>query len=720
MADKLDPFDVAALEKSLGDSAVRLSTLWISFLIFALYIAVAASNVTHHQLLSEEGQIKIPTLDILIPIVPSFIVFPTIFVLFHVYLFTQVVLLAQTAAAYNEAIDRSVPFESDRARVRQRLTNALFAQIFAGSPDEYGRLISWVLQLTVLMTLAVLPAFVLLTFQVAFLPFHSIIVIWMLRLGIVADASIALAMWTIIVKVKLGRDINWRDIVRRWWAISLIAVLYAISLVILSFPGEPQAGWSRYYPESRHLFDEFSSPRPPTPAAFADKLRSIMRISKYDGCATESYFNTILPPNFDRLSTPGEKFVNDEAVAKLSEARKARGLRKPAAYYQSRNFVCANLTGTDFRLADFDYADLQGATLSLADLSGASFYRAVLEYASLNEARLESASLVQANLGGADLRGAQLQGAYLRGVLLRGAKFIDAQLQGADFVNAEVQGADLRGAQLQAADLSGAQLQGADLSFAVFQGADLRDAQLQGADLRFAVFQGADLRGAQLQGADLSGAQLQGADLSDAQLQGADIGDANLGQSVLAKVSIWRARNATCANARIADPRTNNVIESHGGKPIPATPDAIAEFIADSIAQIPDADNKAKVADRMREGLVINPARDDAEAISKVWRTCEKAETSTMPQEKFDEKRAAVLRDLACNESENRKAIAAGIIRNWVSTDRPSVFSVQLARGLLGQDGKECAATKDFDNTTIGKLKERAAATVVPAATPAK
>jgi hypothetical protein len=36
MADKVDPFDVEALEKSLNDSATRVSTLWISFLIFGL------------------------------------------------------------------------------------------------------------------------------------------------------------------------------------------------------------------------------------------------------------------------------------------------------------------------------------------------------------------------------------------------------------------------------------------------------------------------------------------------------------------------------------------------------------------------------------------------------------------------------------------------------------------------------------------------------------
>jgi uncharacterized protein YjbI with pentapeptide repeats len=499
MADRLNPFDVEALEKSLSDSALRLSTLWVSFLVFALYIAVAASNVTHHQLLSQEGQIKIPTLDILIPIIPSFVIFPTILFLFHIYLFTQLMLLAQTAAAYNDAIDRSIPFKTDRARVRQRLTNALFAQVFAISPVEDGRLISWVLRLTVLMTLAVLPAFVLLTFQLASLPFHSIIITGMLRLGIVADASIALAMWTIIVKAKVKRDIKWRDIA---WGIGFIAVLYATSYVVLTFPGEWQAGWSRYNQQSW---------RQPSNAA---------------ECNTQSYFNIILPPNFDRLSTPGEKFVNDEAVAKLTEAGKARGLQPfqelRAGYYQWRNFVCANLTGTDFRLADFDWADLKGAALSLADLSGASFGGAKLENASLTEARLQGAILTMAQLQGADLSRAQLQGAHLWGAQLQSTNLSEAQLRGAKLFGAHVQDANLTQADLQGAELEKAELNGADLRGAQLQGADLSGAQLQGADLRGAQLQGADLRGAQLQGADLSGAQLQGADLSGADLQGSD------------------------------------------------------------------------------------------------------------------------------------------------------------------------------------------------------
>jgi len=39
-------------------------------------------------------------------------------------------------------------------------------------------------------------------------------------------------------------------------------------------------------------------------------------------------------------------------------------------------------------------------------------------------------------------------------------------------------------------------------------------------------------------------------------------------------------------------------------------------------------------------------------------------------------------------------------------------FSAQLARGLLGEDGKECAAMKDFDEATINRLRTVAAKTL--------
>src|SRR3954453_10160245 len=127
MAEKLDPFDVAALERSLNDSATRVSTIWVSFLIFSLYLVTAAGTVTHRQLLLEEPT-KLPVLNIELPLWWFFLLAPIFFVILHAYVLMQVLLLGRTAATYDQALRQIALSPADDARVRQRLANTLFAQ----------------------------------------------------------------------------------------------------------------------------------------------------------------------------------------------------------------------------------------------------------------------------------------------------------------------------------------------------------------------------------------------------------------------------------------------------------------------------------------------------------------------------------------------------------------------------------------------------------------
>src|SRR6516164_7351872 len=105
--EKLDAFDVPALERSLNDSATRVSTIWVGFLIFALYLVVSAGTVTHRQLLLEDP-VKLPVLNIDLPLYGFFFLAPILFVILHVYVLLQVLLLGRTAAAYNKAVDKAV------------------------------------------------------------------------------------------------------------------------------------------------------------------------------------------------------------------------------------------------------------------------------------------------------------------------------------------------------------------------------------------------------------------------------------------------------------------------------------------------------------------------------------------------------------------------------------------------------------------------------------
>ena len=194
MADKVDPFDVEALEKSLNDSATRVSTIWISFLTFGLYLVIAAGTVTHRQLFLEEP-VKLPVLNIDLPLVGFFFLAPFLFVIFHAYVLLQVLLLGRTAAAYNEAVERVTLPAEENASIRQRLANTLFAQIFAGSPRERDGWLGFLLKTMAWITLAIAPVLILLFFQFQFLPYHSGWVTWAIRILIVIDLAIILILW---------------------------------------------------------------------------------------------------------------------------------------------------------------------------------------------------------------------------------------------------------------------------------------------------------------------------------------------------------------------------------------------------------------------------------------------------------------------------------------------------------------------------------------------
>lgn len=205
MADtKLDPFNVEALEKSLNDSATRVSTIWVSFLVFSLYLLIAATTVEHRQLLLAEPG---PVLNIDLPLWGFFFLAPILLLIFHGYVLLQVLLLGRTAVAYNEAVDRHVPVASDNARIRQRLANTLFAQIFSGSPRERKGWLGRLLKGMAWITLAIAPVLILQVFQFMFLPYHSEFVTWTHRLLILLELAAMFLLWPLVLDAR--RDLDW-------------------------------------------------------------------------------------------------------------------------------------------------------------------------------------------------------------------------------------------------------------------------------------------------------------------------------------------------------------------------------------------------------------------------------------------------------------------------------------------------------------------------------
>src|SRR5580704_14971014 len=206
MADKLDPFDIEALESAVNDSATRVSTIWISFLIFSLYLLITATTVTQRQLLLAEP-VKLPVLNIDLPQWGFFFLAPVLFVILHVYVLLQVLLLGRTTAAYNTAVSRVDLSPEENASLRQRLANTLFAQIFAGSPREREGFIGSLLRAVVWITLAIGPVLILLAFQFSFLAYHSHIATWTHRLLILVELAGFFLIWPLALDAR--KDLRW-------------------------------------------------------------------------------------------------------------------------------------------------------------------------------------------------------------------------------------------------------------------------------------------------------------------------------------------------------------------------------------------------------------------------------------------------------------------------------------------------------------------------------
>jgi MFS family permease len=213
MPEKFDPFDLDALERSLNDSATRVSTIWVSFLIFSLYLLIAAATVDHRQLLLAEP-VKLPVLNIELPLWGFFFLAPVLFVIFHAYVLLQLLLLARTAAAYNDAVEkaqeRHSPTPEEEALLRQRLANTIFAQIFAGSPRERKGWLGWLLKSMAWITLVIAPILILFVFQFSFLPYHSHLVTWTHRFLIAMELAGALVLWPLVLDAR--RDFKWTEL----------------------------------------------------------------------------------------------------------------------------------------------------------------------------------------------------------------------------------------------------------------------------------------------------------------------------------------------------------------------------------------------------------------------------------------------------------------------------------------------------------------------------
>jgi hypothetical protein len=351
------------------------------FVLF--YLLVAVGGVTHRDLFFE-SPVKLPFLNVDLPLKGLFWLGPALFLIVHAYVLVHFVMFADKVGVFDRQIQAQIDDPELRTRRRLLLPLNIFVQMLAG--PRYVRRgvlgLGWLLRLIAWISLVIGPVALLVFFQLQFLPYHNEWIAWWQRIAVVIDLALLWLLWPAVMR---GEPIR-----RAWsskpWStviVMVIVILISVPLVfaIATFPGES-------------LEKTLSAPQPLAP------LREWLVAGEVDFAARKPkslWSNRLVLPGFDAID-----HIKLDTEAKIAAATETVSLR-------ARHLEGAMLIGAILRKADFAAAYLQRADLTTADLRDANFAcTGGAESHSGLSVRVGDNACTQ--LQGANLAGAQLQG----------------------------------------------------------------------------------------------------------------------------------------------------------------------------------------------------------------------------------------------------------------------------------------------------------------------
>jgi hypothetical protein len=401
--------------------------LWLSYVFVLFYLAVAVGAVSHVDLFLEKP-VKLPFLNIELPLLPFFLVAPILFLVVHAYTLVHLGILGDKAKWFHRELYSQVKIppgltevEDARRRkirtdLRRQLPSNIFVQLLAGPGDLRKKGFGFLLRVIASVTLIVAPVLLLLLTQVQFLPFHSSFITWTHRGVLVVDLALLWGLWGWIFRghAERGRSETPANLLQIGLLLTFVVVFF--SWIVATFPGEPQESFLAKWDQPKWTVT-------PHNWLFGGPVDQTTRRR------TSLFSSTLVLPGLNTYEGLG---VDDPNKTKWHDVFQARG----------RILSGAILDFAVMPRVDFTRAQLQGASLVQADLQSVSLDGAQLQGAKLDGARLQGASLESVNLQAASLNGAQLQGANLDFVDLRGAAVDGAHLQGSSLESAQLQAAD--------------------------------------------------------------------------------------------------------------------------------------------------------------------------------------------------------------------------------------------------------------------------------------
>jgi uncharacterized protein YjbI with pentapeptide repeats len=538
---------IEQLQGAVEAASAEARSAFFYYAGFGLYFAIAVAGTSHEDLL-RGATVTMPGLGIGMPLVGFYVVVPLLFVVFHVYVLLQLVVLARRIGWLKVAL-KSRPEATGIARQRALISPFAISQRLFGEPR--GLVPRAVLSLSIWLTLVLIPLALLLATQLRFLPYHAAGVTWAHRLYIAFDALLLLLLWPVIIHPGRRGALGWLGTVsrrvgrrRRSLAAGARAGAEAVRRRLLRWRrtgAAPARLWTsatsavgaltRGGVALLALFVAFVVATVPGEAV-ERALLSASAPGDRAGCTAlwrvSRWLDTVRLPDrrtalcvtygvFDAPETPlglrRNMMVRDASLVALEPSRAQ--IAEPGAEEAWRSKgEGVNLQGRDLR-----FADLSGSDLRLADLRGANLKGAVLQGAKLTASRAGDIPRVEVGvcphqsddasetcvtgLVDADLRNADLRELHGWKIDLQGANLTGAQLQDAVLEHARLDGSLLTWAHLDRARLDGATLTGA-----VLREASAPKVRLNAVDAGYAFLRQADLGGAELIGMEVERADL--------------------------------------------------------------------------------------------------------------------------------------------------------------------------------------------------------------------
>ncbi|PHS05723.1 MAG: hypothetical protein COA78_15035 [Blastopirellula sp.] len=477
---------VEELLDAVNAASSQARNMWLGFLGLFSYLCVAIAGVSHVDLLLN-NLVKLPIVDVEIPLSSFFIAAPVLFVLVHLGLLVQHALLSKKIHDFLHILDDGIIWGPGPDKIRGRVHSYAQTQLICG--PERSRVLGLFLHIMTWTTLYGLPVLLLLSFQIRFLPYHDEWVTFGHAVTLSIEILCIFLIGLFIARPSASFFRSFADNIKTKPLLSFFVALFCpiaiyLSVFVLTVPDSHMDNYRQQQPAGLSwIFNP------------ADWLTKTIFVANHPPKAGNSGPSWKLDRNLvviDVDVVPDK----DDAYEEISHRIRNRDLRY------------ALLDRSDLHRVDFSNSDLTGVSAVGTRFEKSKFGLSTLIRADLQDAVMKGATFYFAQMQGANLKGAQMQGAVLQRAEMEGAVFKFARMQGVDFSYARMQEATFYKTQMQGANFVSAQMQGANFS----------EAQMQATNFSNTKMQGADFSEAQMKATNFSNTKMQGANFSDAHM----------------------------------------------------------------------------------------------------------------------------------------------------------------------------------------------------------